>query len=62
MAQSLGANVLRGYSERFYWRVEEEEVIPWDKHEMDQMTGELQALGLKENWYQLCQNRTEWND
>ena len=54
--------MLRGYSERFYWRVEEEEVIPWDKHEMDQMTGELQALGLKENWYQLCQNRTEWND
>ena len=35
MAQSLGANVLRGYSERFYWRVEEEEVIPWDKHEME---------------------------
>ena len=26
----------------------------------DQMSGDLQAVGLKENWYQLCQNRKEW--
>ena len=26
----------------------------------DQMSGDLQAIGLKENWYQLCQDRQEW--
>ena len=26
----------------------------------DQMSGDLLALGMKEEWYQLCQDRKEW--
>jgi len=27
----------------------------------DQMSGDLQAIGLKEGWYQLCQDRKQWS-
>ena len=28
----------------------------------DQVSGDLQMLGLKENWYEVCQDRKEWSD
>lgn len=26
----------------------------------DQISGDLQVIGLKEGWYKLCQDRKEW--
>ena len=26
----------------------------------DQLSGDLQTIGLKEGWYQVCQDRIEW--
>ena len=31
-----------------------------EKRWRDQMSGDLLALGMKEEWYQLCQDRKEW--
>ena len=28
----------------------------------DQMSGDLQVLGLRENWHEVCQDREEWSD
>ena len=28
----------------------------------DQVSGDLQMLGLKENWHEVCQDRKEWSD
>ena len=36
---------------------------PWHgtrKRWRDQMSGDLQAVGINESWYQLCQDRKQW--
>ena len=64
--RGCSGSVIRGKCvEKLLWEVAIGELRSYHGTKMrwrDQMTGELQALGLRENWYQLCQNRTEWND
>ena len=33
-----------------------------EKRWRDQVSGDLQMLGLKENWHEVCQDRKEWSD
>ncbi len=40
--------------------VKEEGVPGIKKRWQDQMAGDLQVIGLKDGWYQLCQNREAW--
>ena len=41
------------------WGAGEEEGMPWAKEEVerDLISGDLQAIGLKESWYQLAMSR-----
>ena len=36
--------------------------MPWaNKRWNDQMSGDLQVLGLRENWHEACQDRKKWS-
>ena len=61
MVEFVGKETHAVASNHCQLRVNETLHMYWDKKRWrDQMSRDLQAIGWKEDWYQVCQDRTVW--